>query len=1142
MNFSSNFSCGIKPCVQKLSVCPDMKPNRLSPSLMRLIIMRIQLVFFIVFMAMLQVSASSFAQKININQTNISLEKALKLIRQQSGYDILYDANVIRKPTVVQLNVKNGSLTDALNQCLTGSHFMYQIEENTILIREKSFLEDLKEKISHHFDGTTIYGTVTTIKNDEALAGATIMVKRTKKAVYADAKGIFIIKDVLPTDTLVFSYIGYVTQNVAVGKESTYFMKMVETTNALDAVVVQAYGRTTQRLTTGNIVRVSAADIDRQLVTDPLLALQGMVPGLEISATNGLESSVPKVELRGRSSINSGYSSEPLYIIDGVPLTVLKTKSLSYGVNAQAELSSGLDQSGITAGISPLSTLNPKDIESIEVLKDADATAIYGSRGGNGVILITTKRGQAGKTKLQAGFQQGVQIVATRWDMLNTEQYLAARTEAFKNDGITPTSINSPELLKYDQNRYTDWQEYAWGNTGKWTSFDAGLSGGDSKTNFRISTGLRRTKNITQVSGVNQSLSFSSNLSHKSADQRFKIDFSSQFSAAENNTRNLDNVALLPPNAPEVYDEKGGLNFIPWQTDMSEFTSTKKESKNNMNLLNASLNLGYSLLKNLNFNLSMGYNSTGSNVRLITPLTAYSPKVLASSESSIYTGVTAVKNIIIEPQAEYNTFIGKGKLNVLIGGTLQNNNTNVQNIRASGFESDEMLKSINSAKTYVASERVLQYKYAGVFGRLNYNLENKYILNLNGRRDGSSRFGAGNRFGNFGSIGVAWIASEESWIKNNLPNAISLIKFRGSYGIVGKDNVGDYQYLTQWGTESNGSKLPVYEGVSPMVPQIQPNADFRWQRDEKSEIAMNLSFFKDALSMDAALYSNYSNNQLLAYPIPGYTGFTTVVFNSPAEVKNSGIELSLSARIIDKKNFSWSTRFNFSKNKNVLVGYPNFEQSPYYAEYKIGQSLNNIYVFKNTGVDPQTGEYTYYDYSGDGQIKSVNYAPKGTGDDDRGLAINTNPDFFGGMSHLFRYKDFSLSADFYYAKQKGMLTISPSGNKNMSLYSYENTWHHPGDQAMYAKLTTQNKTTNNYSSASDLVYTDADYIRLRNLQFAYALPANKLKSLGLSALSLNATASNLFVITNYKGMDPATPQFGMIPQARTITLGLNCTF
>lgn len=1128
--------------MQKLSVCPDMKPNRLSPSLTRLIIMRIQLVFFIVFMAILQVSASSFAQKININQTNVSLEKALKLIREQSGYDVLYEAKLISKSYGISINVKNGNITDALKQCLSGTAFTYQIEENTILITEKSFLEALKEKISHHFDGTTIYGSVTTMKNDEALAGATVMVKRTKKAVYVDAKGVFIIKDVLPTDTLVFSYIGYITQNIAVGKERTYFIKMVETTNALDAVVVQAYGRTTQRLTTGNIVRVTAADIDRQLVTDPLLALQGMVPGLEISPTSGLESSVPKVELRGRSSINSGYSSEPLYIIDGVPLTVLKAKASSYGVSAQAELSSGLDQSGITGGISPLSTLNPKDIESIEVLKDADATAIYGSRGGNGVILITTKRGQAGKTKLNVGLQQGVQVVATRWEMLNTAQYLTARAEALKNDGIKPTSINAPELLKYDQNRYTDWQEYAWGNTGKWTSFDAGLSGGDSKTNFRISTGLRRTKNITQVSGVNQSLSFSSNLSHKSADQRFKIDFSSQFSAAENNTRKLENVSLLPPNAPDVYDEKGGLNFTPWQTDMSEFTSMKRESKNNMNLLNASLNLGYSLLKNLNFNLGMGYNSTGSNVRLITPLTAYSPKVLATSESSIYTGATAVKNIIIEPQAEYNTFIGKGKLNLLIGGTLQNNNTNVQNIRASGFASDEMLKSINSAKTYTVSERVLQYKYAGIFARLNYNFENKYILNLNGRRDGSSRFGAGNRFGNFGSIGAAWIASEEPWIKNHLPKAISLIKFRGSYGIVGKDNVGDYQYLTQWGTESNGSKLPVYDGISPVVPQIQPNSNFKWQRDEKSEIAMNLSFFNDALSTDVSLYSNYSNNQLLAFPIPGYTGFTTVVLNSPAEVRNSGIELSLSARIIEAKNFSWRTRFNFSKNKNVLVGYPNFEESPYYAEYKVGQSLNNIYVFKNTGVDPQTGEYTYYDYSGDGVIKSVNYVPKGTGDDDRGLAINTNPDFFGGMSHLFSYKAFSLSADFYYSKQKGMLTISPTGNKNMSLYGYENTWHNPGDQALYAKLTTVNKSTNNYSSTSDLVYTDADYIRLRNLQFSYALPADKLKSLGLIGWSLNVTATNLFVITNYKGMDPATPQFGSLPLVRTITLGLNCTF
>lgn len=1107
--------------------------------------MRIQLIFFIVFTAMLQVSASSFAQKININQTNISLEKALKLIREQSGYDVLYDANIIRKPTGVMLNVKNGSVAEALKQCLTGTGFTYQIEENTILIKEKSYVKELLELINDQLNTDVIRGTVWAKKNNEALAGATVMVKRTKKAVYTNTNGIFTIKDVLPTDTLVFSYIGYVSLNVAVAKEKEFFIKLEETTNALDAVVVQAYGRTTQRLTTGNIVRVSAADISKQLAVNPILALQGLVPGLEITRSNGNDMSVPKVELRGRSSINSNFGGAPLYIVDGVPLTVLGTRFTNSGTNTQSAISWGMDQGGLAAtssGISPLYSINPADIESIEVLKDADATAIYGSRGGNGVILITTKKGAAGETKFAVTGKQGLKRVVQKWDLLNTEQYLEMRNQAFTNDGIKPTVINAPELLKYDRNRYTDWQDYIYGYSGQFTDFQVGLSGGDRQTNFRVSAGLNRVKNIAVVSGANQRISVSSNLSHNSLDQRFKMSFSNSYASYVNNANSLGNVSILPPNAPEVYNEMGKLNFAGWQDEMFEFTQLQRRSKGSGSTLNSSLNLGYSVWKNLSMNVNLGYNSMSSDQRSITPLSSYNLVTNPSARASISNANTNVKNFLIEPQAEYNSFIGKGKLNALLGATFQSTSTKVMQLMAAGFASDEQLQSINAATTFTNSERVLFHKYLGVFGRLSYNWENKYILNLNGRRDGSSRFGPANRFGNFGSVGAAWIASEEPWVKNNLPKFISLLKFRGSYGVTGSDGIGDYQYLTQWGSNASGTKMWPYEGVNPLVPQIQPNDDFHWQQNKKSELALSLAFFKDVVSLEVAMYRDYSNNQLLSFPIPGYSGFSTVVLNSPAEVENSGVELSFFGKIIDTKNFSWQAGFNFSKNKNVLVGYPKFEESPYYAAYKIGQSLNNTYVFHFTGVDPQTGENTFQDVNGDGKILQVPNIPSGTGTDDRIIAINTSPDFFGGMSHSFSYKKLSLTAGFNYFKQRATEVISPIGNKNRSLYEYENTWRNPGDQALFPKFTTVNKTSNNHYSTSDAAYVDASFIRLQSLQLAYQLPVGKLKSIGISNLSLNMTGDNIFVITNYNGLDPEVRTFGGLPLTRTITFGLDCTF
>ncbi len=1106
--------------------------------------MRIQLIFIIVFTAMLQVSASSFAQKININQTNISLEKALKLIRQQSGYDVLYDSNVIKKPTGVMLNVKNGTVADALKQCLTGTGFTYQIEENTILIKEKSYVKELIELINHEFNTDVIRGTVWANKNNEVLAGATVMVKRTKKAVYTNAYGIFTIKDVLPTDTLVFSYIGYVSLNIAVGKEKEFLIKLEETTNALDAIVVQAYGKTTQRLTTGNIVRVTAADISKQLVSDPLIALQGAVPGLEIRRSDGNERSVAKVEIRGRSSINSNFSSAPLYIIDGVPLMVLGNRFTNSGANNQSYVSPGMDQGNLSAssGINPLYNINPADIESIEILKDADATAIYGSRGGNGVILITTKKGAAGKTKLSINGNQGIKRTIKRWETLNTAQYLDMRRESFANDNVIPTPTNAPELLKYDQTKYTDWQDYIYGNPGTWTDVQASISGGDVNTNFRISTGINRVKDIAVISGINQKLSVSSSILHKSPDQRFSIDFSGSYGSSESNTRSIGFVSLLPPNGPDVYNEKGTLNFNDWQTDMSEFAMLERDNKGTFNSLASSLNMGYILFKDLSLNVLMGYSSNISEQRHITPLATINLASNPSSQSYISNSNTTAKNLIIEPQAEYNTFLGKGKVNALIGATLQHTSTTTNSLLARGFASDEQLKSINAATSFVNSEKVLYHKYLGVFARLNYNFENKYILNLNARRDGSSRFGPANRFGNFGSVGLAWIASEEEWLKKSLPKFISLVKFRGSYGVLGSDPIGDYQYLTQWGGQADGVKMWPYEGVNPVVPQIQPNDDFHWQKNIKSELAMAVSFFKDKINAELALYREYCNNQLLSFPIAGYTGFNTVVLNSPAEVLNKGLEFTLNASIISTKNFSWNGNFNIGKNVNKLVGYPKFEESPYYAYYKIGQSLNNTYVFHSTGVDPQTGEYTFADINGDGKVQEVYNVPTGTAGDDRYVAINTSPDFSGGMGHTFSYKNFSLSGFFSYARQTGRELISPYDNKNMSVYQYENTWRKPGDQAIYSKFSSINKQTNGFYSTSDAMYVDASFIRLKSIQFSYRLPVEKLRAFGLNSFALNITGDNIFVLTKYRGMDPEVQQFGGMPLTRTITMGLNCSF
>jgi TonB-linked SusC/RagA family outer membrane protein len=1144
MKFHHDFSCGVTSCWKKSKITPDLMPFRLSSSLKRQIIMRIKLSILILFMAMLQVSASSFGQGITITEKRITLDKALRLIRGQSKYDFLFDAKVSPKTEIQNLNLKNASIDQALSQCLEGTGLTYRIEEHTILIKEKSIFTIVRDQITNQILANDISGSVIT-KDNEPLSGATVLIKRTKKAVYTNNHGFFMVKDVLPADTLVVSYIGYVTKNIAVGNLPMLIITLEVTNNALDAVVVQGYGKTTQRLTTGNIVRVTASDISKQLLTNPIMALQGTVPGLDISRQDGFDGTVQKVEIRGRQSINASFSSEPLYIIDGVPLTISSKINPNTARNTQAAINYGLDQHNLsaTAGLSPLYSINPSDIESIEVLKDADATAIYGSRGGNGVILITTKKGKSGKASFTLNGNQGIKKLANTWDILNTEQFLDYRRLAFANDGLKPTAITAPELLKYDQNRYTDWQDYAWGHLGTWTNIDASFSGGDAQTNFRIGTSINRTKDITAAKGINQRIGTALNLGHKSTDNRFELNLSANYSVALNNTVGMSSTTLLPPNGPEVYDEKGALNFAAWDTDLNSFKALQGEIKNNSNLLNASLTLNYKILKNLIFDVNTGYNNTGSELRSTSPLSGINRIKNPETVSTVAVGNTRIQNIIVEPQFNYNIFIGRGKLESLVGGTYQINSTRTNYQLGSGFSSDTQLSSIGNAAKFSLSEAVRQYKYLGFFARINYNLENKYILNINARRDGSSRFGDANRFGNFGSVGAAWIASEESWVKNSLPKAISLIKFRGSYGVVGSDGIGDYQYLTQWGLGGDAlSGLIPYEGVTAVIPQIQPNDDFHWQKNTKTEFALSLGFLNDRINFDAAWYANYSNNQLLSFPTGNYTGFSSLVLNSPAEVRNSGIELSLNASLSSAKDFSWDMGINYAKNKNILVDYPNIENSPYYANYKIGQSLNNTYAYKLTGVDPKTGEYTFFDANGDGKITSDYSVPAGTGVDDRIVAINTSPDFTGGMNHRFRFKNFGLSAYFNYAKQTAPTPASSGFNGNISTYLYENSWRNPGDVALFSKFTTVTKLSNSNFGSSDGNTMRADYLRLQALQLSYQLSGPALKTLGVRNLALNLTGQNLFVFTNYKGLDPEVSSLTTMPLSKTIVIGLNCTF
>jgi TonB-linked SusC/RagA family outer membrane protein len=1099
------------------------------------ILLVMKLVIILITVACLQVSASALAQKkVTLNEKDAPLEKIFNDIKEQTGCNFLYEHNILNGTSKVTINVKDANLPDVLNQCLANQPLVYTISGNNIGVKKKEILPIQEQAPLPPKDVT---GHVAD-KAGEPLNGATVLIKRTKTGVLTDAKGNFVIREVLPDDILIISYIGYKPYEIKVGTQTVLNVTMQETTNALDQVVVQAYGQTTNRLNTGDISTVTAKEIEDQPVMNALTALEGKVPGLVVTQTNGYASAPFKVEIEGRADIDPTRPSEPLYIIDGVPLTILESGN---GGNYNSG-SVGITQNGLNGparGQSPLFNINPQDIESITVLKDADATAIYGSRGANGVIVITTKKGQAGKTKFDINYYEGISGVDSRYDLLNTQQYIAMREEAFKNDNITPTVSNAYDLLLWSPNRYTNWNNYFWGGTGHTADLETGFSGGDKQTTFRIGAAYHHETNIMSVSGADQRASVQFNLTHHSLDERLTISFTNLISYTESNLRNGSPDITLAPNAPPLFNSEGQPNWAGWEAAENVLASdvgnllTSYDSKTNF--INSAVNIKYELVKGLNFSTEVGY-STSHNAQLQEePITAQNPNNNPTGSAEF--GNNNNSNLIVEPNLEYNSLISKGKLDVLLGGSDQAVTQNGNELVGTGYVNDLLLGSISNAPAVYATDNTGEYKYAALYARINYNWEDKYILNLSARRDGSSRFGPGHQFGNFGATGAAWIFTEEKWFKDNL-SVLSFGKLRGSYGITGSDNIGDYGYLSQW----TASGVPSYNGSSPAyIPVNLANPGLQWQTNHKLEAALDLGFWKDRITTEISVYRNIITNELISENLPYLTGFSSIDANFPATIQNTGLLASLRAKLIDNKDFQWSVNFNIGTNTNILKAFPRLAQSPYASEFVVGQSLNIRRVLHYTGVDPQTGQYTFEDFNNIGvtHFSAFNYTPGQLNDL---YVLNTAIRSEGGFGTDLRYKALQLNLFFHFRVQPYLLNSEASypGNiNNNQSTEVLNRWQQPGEQAEHARFTTQGQLSDNlFYGYSDGDYSDGSYIRLQNLSISYDIKGVWTKKLGINGCQVFVRGQNLFLLTKYNGLDPDVPSFGALPPAKILTGGI----
>lgn len=965
-----------------------------------------------------------------------------------------------------------------------------------------------------------ISGTIT--DGSGPLAGVTVTVKGSSTTTISDYNGQYVIA-AFPTDILVFSFVGYTSLNIPVAGRTVVNVNLQEDATQLQEVRVNAgYYSVKESERTGSIAKISAKDIEKQPVNSPLAAMQGRMSGVNITQETGAPGGGFNIQIRGINSIRSE-GNEPLYIVDGVQFT---SQSLADPIIAA---------SAIKGLANPLNNLNPADIQNIEVLKDADATAIYGSRGSNGVVLITTKKGSVGATRFELNSFTSMGKVSRTLNVMNTKQYLAMRREAFANDGISQYPADAFDINgTWSPNRETNWAKKLIGGTAQISNLQASLSGGTATTQYLLSGTFRRETTVFPGDSHYGKGAFHSSLNHTSVDQRFKLNFSTNYTSDSNNLpgRDLTSRAYtLAPNAPELYDNNGKLNWEEGTfNNPLAFLESKYKITNKSIVANAFIS--YDILTGLQARTSFGYTDSSLMQTITNPLTSYNPFDTSSRQASLYIGSGSGSSWIIEPQLNYKGTYNFLDLDFLIGTTFQNQETNRLAQVGSDFTSDALINNLNAASTIsIINHERIEYRYNAAFARLNLKWSERYILNITGRRDGSSRFGSGKRFANFGAVGAAWIFSNELFLEK-YKNILSFGKLRSSYGTSGSDQIGDYQYLDTYEVSNY-----LYNGIAGLSPSRLYNPDFGWENNKKFEVSLELGFLRDKIFLTTAWFKNRSSNQLVGIPLPGTTGFSSIQSNLDATVQNTGLEVELRTVNLKKDSFSWISSLNITLPKNTLVAFPNLDASTYANSLVIGESLSIRKVFDYTGIDPISGAYTFRDYNNDGQI---------TFEADRQKIADTSPQYYGGFSNQLSLRNWSFDFLFQFVSQQGRnyrYTSTLAGtfvNQPVEIVN-----HFPQDNS--AAIAQQYSTGANSTLVqaaynfldSNAAFSDASFMRLKTVSLSYRIPSAWSKTVNATVY---AQGQNLLTFTKFKGADPENQSVTSLPPLRQFTLGFRLAF
>ncbi len=1078
--------------------CIVMYPLRWGTAKL-LLIMRLS--SFLLLVTCMQVSAGSFAQKVTLKEKNAALPQIFNSIKKQTGYSFFYDEAWLKQSTPVTIEVKNAHLKNVLDICFSNQPLSYAIVGNTVVIK-------LKEQKVIQATEIPEKANISGVVNDQdgaTLPGVSVQVEGTQRGTTTDGSGNFTI-DVNPGETLVFSMVGYKQFKYKVGNNAIIKIQLEIETSEMTDVVVVGYGTQKKIASTGSIASVKAADITQTPVTNVAQGLAARVSGVQITQNNAAPGGNISVRIRGTNSING--SSEPLYIVDGIQVTN------SGGVN----------------DVSPLSTINPNDIESVEVLKDASAAAIYGARGANGVILITTKRGKKGVTNVQLDSYIGTQSITRKLNMMNATQFAELENDIYNTDVYA-----NPQA----EGEGTNWQDIVY-RKAPIQNYQLSVSGGSDKTTFSLSGNFFKQEGIIINSQFNR-YSFRATLDH-TISKHFKTGTSILTSYTTNNniptgiesmdgpvvTQSIVGATLGAPPTMVPYTADGKI--FPFADQLnSRYREISNPlglasilNKNNIrrNLINVYLEAKANnhLSYRASFNADMG--STLNDY--YSPISIIGVADRNANSGTARKGNSNALSWLMENIVTYDRSFGDHSLKLTGVQAYQQIDNNSNSLSATGFPNDA---TTNESVGLATNLQVNSFRSKEILnswmGRLNYGYADKYFVDITARYDGVSKFGENHKWGFFPAIAGAWRIIEESFMRSN--NFFSDLKLRASYGLTG--NAGalyPYQSLALIGGGSNYQLDHNY--VIGLSPTGIPNPDLRWEKSAQTNIGIDIGILNNRLNFVFDYYNKTTNDLLFVKNLPLSAGYASVVGNF-ASIQNKGVEFAVDAKILTG-TFKWSANANITRNRNKLLsladGVQEFILNPY-SVLKVGQPIGifKSYVFE--GVY-QTGE-TVLPGSGSRiggiKVEDLNKDGEITAEDQR-ITGNANPNYIFGFSSNMSYKNFDLA----------IFVSGVQGNQifNLSRYTFENPMGGRNVVVEQVNRWSPTNPSNEYASGfqggrlpvSDRFVEDGSFVRLKNVSLGYRFTNIKF----LNSLRVYVSANNLLTLTKYSGYDPEVNTFG----------------